>query len=59
MPITVYYDKISLDIYPSVARRLKLTSGQQLSSIHQAIEVLNQNATHEALVKMAKQRCQN
>jgi hypothetical protein len=59
MFITVYFDQVSLDLYPSVAKRLKLTPGQQLGSIHQAIEVLNQNATHEALVKMARLRCQN
>jgi hypothetical protein len=59
MTITVYYDMVSLDVYPSVAKRLKLVPGQQLSSIHQAIEVLSQNATHDTLVQLASQRNQN
>ena len=56
MTITVYYDTVSFEVYPSVAKRLKLTPGQQLSSIHQAIEVLSQNATHDVLVQLASQR---
>ncbi|GAB3045000.1 hypothetical protein [Spirosoma pulveris] len=56
MSIRVYYNQLSLSIYPAIARRLKFTPGQPLSSIHQAMDVLNQNATHQALVEMAKQR---
>ncbi|GAB2562735.1 hypothetical protein [Spirosoma aerophilum] len=59
MTIIVYYKQVSLVVYSAIAQCLKLTAGQQLSSFKQAIEILNLNTTHKALVEMAKQRCSN
>ncbi|MCX6212785.1 hypothetical protein [Spirosoma sp.] len=56
MLITVYYDHIALDVHAAIAKRLKLTPGQQVGTLNQAIDALSLSATHQALVEMASQR---
>ena len=54
MTITVYYDSMPLHVYQSVAQRLGLQADQHLATHREFCEVLTQNATHYALLRLAQ-----